>query len=366
MSEEDNSSTGGASSTYPSYGVSVPASLAINTVITAQYTAIEMAGARAVGRMGGPITTVVLGSVDVADAYQRGTTGDVVVQVAGIGGGIVGGWLGGMTVGGGVGLIFGHPVMIGLGTVAGGVLGAYFGEDWVQEKVDGIVKGPSESVNSTAFWNAAIQDVQASNVSPSEKAAILRDLVMAREIPSYRQEIAKKYWLSDQQCFPSGTLISLPDGKTLAIEDIVPANHVAAFGSGSAAGLASSPLEARPVTSLFHNLTTEWIELVWQDPATGEQRVLTSTPGHVMLTPEGKSHVELHGSEAQDLPQRFVFRQLIDMIVPGTASSADCGHQGGDGDVPLTKGQEFGTEIGTARLVTADGGFCCSHERLAA
>ena len=106
---------------------------------------------------------------------------------------------------------------------------------------------------------------------------------------------------------------------------------------------------------LFHNVTTEWIKLVWQDPATGEQRVLTSTPGHVMLTPEGKSHVDLHGSEAQDLPQGFVFRQLIDMIVPGTVSSADSGHEDSNFGELLTKDQEFGTEIGTARLVTAEG-----------
>ncbi|MEZ5790104.1 MAG: hypothetical protein R3D34_04670 [Nitratireductor sp.] len=164
-----------------------------------------------------------------------------------------------------------------------------------------------------------------------------------------------RYEPRGKECFPAGTPISLPDGKTLPIEEIVPAEHVAAFGSGSAAGLASSPLEALPVARLFHNVTEEWIELIWLDPATGEQKTLTSTPGHVMLTPEVQSHGELHGGEAQDLPQGFAFRQLIDMIVPGNAASADSGHEDGDGDVPLTKGQEFGTEIGTARLVTAEG-----------
>ena len=114
---------------------------------------------------------------------------------------------------------------------------------------------------------------------------------------------------------------------------------------------------------LFHNVTTEWIKLVWQDPATGEQRVLTSTPGHVMLTPEGKSHVELHGSEAQDLPQGFVFLQLIDMIVPGNSVRDGGSHQVRDGDLTLTKGQEFGTEIGTARLVTAEGDVVTAEAR---
>ncbi|MEZ5872114.1 MAG: hypothetical protein R3D32_09745 [Nitratireductor sp.] len=62
-----------------------------------------------------------------------------------------------------------------------------------------------------------------------------------------------------------------------------------------------------------------------------------------------------HGSEAQDLPQGFVFRQLIDMIVPGNSVRDGGSHQVRDGDLTLTKGQEFGTEIGTARLVTAEG-----------
>ena len=46
MADENNSNEGAANSTYPNYGLSVPASVAINTVVTGQYTLVEMAGQR--------------------------------------------------------------------------------------------------------------------------------------------------------------------------------------------------------------------------------------------------------------------------------------------------------------------------------
>ena len=52
MADENNSNEGAANSTYPNYGLSVPASVAINTVVTGQYTLVEMAGAKTVGRLG--------------------------------------------------------------------------------------------------------------------------------------------------------------------------------------------------------------------------------------------------------------------------------------------------------------------------
>jgi len=146
MADENNSNEGAANSTYPNYGLSVPASVAINTVVTGQYTLVEMAGAKTVGRLGGPITTVVIGSVDVVDAYQHGTTGDVVVQTAGIGGAVGGGWLGGATAGAAVGAFTVNPIAIGVGTVAGGVLGAYYGEEWVQTKVDALINGQPTTI----------------------------------------------------------------------------------------------------------------------------------------------------------------------------------------------------------------------------
>ena len=64
--------------------------------MTSQYTIAEIAGgATTLGRWGGPVTTVVIGSVYVVDAYKHGTTNDVIVQTAGVGGAVGGGWLGG-------------------------------------------------------------------------------------------------------------------------------------------------------------------------------------------------------------------------------------------------------------------------------
>jgi hypothetical protein len=62
------------------------------------------------------------------------------------------------------------------------------------------------ALNSATFWDTVIQDVQNSNAPSAVKAAILDDLVMAREMPSYREEIAKKYGLLPPvHCFPSFT-----------------------------------------------------------------------------------------------------------------------------------------------------------------
>ena len=47
--DDNNSSESGANSPDPNFGLSVPASVAINTVITGQYTLIEMARAKTAG-----------------------------------------------------------------------------------------------------------------------------------------------------------------------------------------------------------------------------------------------------------------------------------------------------------------------------
>lgn len=87
--KEMNSSEDG----YPNYGLSVPASIAVNTVVTGQFTIVEMYGAKTIGRLGGPVMTVAIGSVDVVDAYRHGSTNDVVTRTAGIGGAMGGGFL---------------------------------------------------------------------------------------------------------------------------------------------------------------------------------------------------------------------------------------------------------------------------------
>jgi len=136
MADENEINTVTTGSGYPGYGLSVPASMAINTVVTSQFTIVEMSGARTVGRLGGPVTTVAIGSVDVVDAYMHGTTNDVITQTAGIGGAIAGGFLAGAGAGATLGAFGANPFTVGLATVAGGVVGAYYGEEWVQTTVD--------------------------------------------------------------------------------------------------------------------------------------------------------------------------------------------------------------------------------------
>jgi hypothetical protein len=68
----------------------------------------------------GNFSGVVIGGVDVIDAYQHGTWKDVIVQTAGVGGSLVGGAVGstlGLTVGGFFGGLFGGPP----GAAVGGV-----------------------------------------------------------------------------------------------------------------------------------------------------------------------------------------------------------------------------------------------------
>ena len=47
---------------YPNYRVPGPASIAINTVVTGQFKIVEMSGAPTIGRLGGPVVTVAIGS----------------------------------------------------------------------------------------------------------------------------------------------------------------------------------------------------------------------------------------------------------------------------------------------------------------
>ena len=73
----DQEDTSGSSETgHPNYGLSAPASVAINFAVSAKYTIVEMSGAPTIGRLGGPATTVAIGSVDAVDAYLHGTTND--------------------------------------------------------------------------------------------------------------------------------------------------------------------------------------------------------------------------------------------------------------------------------------------------
>ena len=267
MADENNSNEGAANSTYPNYGLSVPASVAINTVVTGQYTLVEMAGAKTVGRLGGPITTVVIGSVDVVDAYQHGTTGDVVVQTAGIGGAVGGGWLGGATAGAAVGAFTVNPIAIGVGTVAGGVLGAYYGEEWVQTKVDALINGQPTTI-------VVVPHVPIGTVSSARLPGQM-GLIRA----GYETNALDVLSEQNNHCFPAHTPISVSPTETRPISDIRVGDTVLAFDP--AADLGRGALVPRKVVRLYRNTTEEWVKLTWAEG--DEQKELIATPGHHFL-----------------------------------------------------------------------------------
>ena len=122
-------------SSQPNFGLPTHASIAINTVVTGQFTVVETLGEKAFGKFGGPVVSGVIGLVDVVDAYRNGTTNDVIVQSSGVSGSLGGGFLAGAGVGAAFGAAGANPVTVAFGTVIGGVAGAYFGEKAVQDFV---------------------------------------------------------------------------------------------------------------------------------------------------------------------------------------------------------------------------------------
>lgn len=79
---------------------------------------------------------------------------------------------------------------------------------------------------------------------------------------------------------------------------------------------------------IFNNVTEDWVEVYFTDPATGEVKSLTATPGHVMLTPEGG------------------YKQPIQMIDGGGEEPTFAGDR--------TDVQALGTYTGSVRLVLAE------------
>ena len=84
-------------------------------------------------------------------------------------------------------------------------------------------------------------------------------------------------------CFPAGVPIAVPGGATpveaLSLGDLV-------FAFDPSGDLGRGALVPKRVVRLFHNETTEWLRLSWQEG--GEERDLTVTPGHRFLDYEGR------------------------------------------------------------------------------
>jgi hypothetical protein len=144
------------------------------------------------------------------------------------------------------------------------------------------------------------------------------------------------------ECFPAGTLISLPGDKVLPIEAISVGDIVLAYDAAGA-------LKPARVSRLYENVTDEWIELVWRDPASGKWRMLTATPGHVMLTPEG-GFAELAAmlspiaSSAAALEDSMAL--LVGVLAGEGADAPEATRQG------MPNAPRFGRHAGFARIVT--------------
>ncbi len=207
------------------------------------------------------------------------TSGGVVISWSGID------WVWG--AGGGVAVPTGVPTPVtGAGWI--NVDGTYTAQvgtgitDWLEAGVygqTGTQLVPANALNSTSFWNDVIQDVQASSAPPAVKAAILRDLVMARDIPAYRQEVGERYGLIAPQCFSSTTPIQISLTETKSISDIRVGDTVLAFDP--AADLGRGALVPRKVVRLYRNTTNEWVKLTWAE--NGQTKELITTPGHHFL-----------------------------------------------------------------------------------
>ncbi len=83
----------------------------------------------------------------------------------------------------------------------------------------------------------------------------------------------------DGQCFPAGTLIECADGSLRPIDQIRQLDLVMSFDPAT---LQKVP---KKVLRVFRGETTEWIELCFE--ANGEERILTATPRHPFLSPNG-------------------------------------------------------------------------------
>jgi hypothetical protein len=141
-----------------SFGISDPAAIGATTIVTIQYTTIEKLGYKAVGRLGGALTTAAIGAVDVIDAAIEGNWKDATVQTVGIGGAIGGGFIGGFLVGGAIGAAGFNPITTTFGAIIGGIAGAFYGEDSVEGFVDSMLSSPNTNSLRRELQNGSWTD----------------------------------------------------------------------------------------------------------------------------------------------------------------------------------------------------------------
>ena len=225
----------------------------------------------------GTTLTIGTGIYDIQQSYQYGNSLDVAAQSAGLGAALAGGISGGM-IGARAGALFGAlfgpagaAIGGGVGLILGGAYGAYKAEDVVQALI-------YEIANSI-------------HMTPEEKKSYLEKIAKEQNILNYGyydEDDDFIYTGQRVQCFPAGTPITLASGETVSIEDIAIDDHVAAVHNFSQETVIDAPLSAGTVSRLYTNLTGDFVELNFIDPATGKQTTLTSTLGHVFLDENGK------------------------------------------------------------------------------
>jgi len=86
-----------------------------------------------------PLEIAIFEVPDIIDAFQNGSTDDVIIQTAGAGGSVLGGVYFGGQAGALASGFTGNPYIIGAATIFGGVLGAWAGEDIAEAWVEGLL-----------------------------------------------------------------------------------------------------------------------------------------------------------------------------------------------------------------------------------
>nr|WP_319512889.1 DUF4214 domain-containing protein [uncultured Cohaesibacter sp.] len=247
MNDKTNSNQNNPNSN--NIGMPFAASIATNVATTGQFAVIESLGAKTFARIGGAATSAAIASIDVLDAAKNGTRDQVIVETSGGIGSVAGGAALGFLLSE-AGSIWGGPLALA-GGFAGGALGAYLGEERMQEFANLILSpNPAPSTPTIPVSDKGIADI----FGPSG-------------IP---------------HCFPSDTLISTSSGDR-PISELCVGDTVWAYDEDIDAGRGA--LALKKITRLFRNATEEWIKLSWLED--GEARELVVTPGHHFLDEYG-------------------------------------------------------------------------------
>jgi len=155
-------------------------------------------------------------------------------------------------------------------------------------KLLGVIGLVGSDIKVGTYGTLTMTFVQSLPLTLAERKEIWDFVQKERDKVDALTEILRENADMYSQCFPAGTPITLASGETVSIEDIAIDDHVAAVHNFSQETVIDAPLSAGTVSRLYTNLTGDFVELNFIDPATGKQTTLTSTLGHVFLDENGK------------------------------------------------------------------------------